>query len=130
MINDVLDIPFASEWWVILLFAWVYVWKGIALWRAGRAGAKWWFIAILVVNTLGILEILYIYVFSQQKHKSKHHDVVADKAVAETPAEGPASTRPPRGEAAGLGEAGEARQERPAEPEATEEKKDEPGTVA
>jgi uncharacterized protein DUF5652 len=53
--------------WFVALFIWVMIWKGIALWRAARIGATWWFIALLVVNTLGILEILYIYVFSQKK---------------------------------------------------------------
>jgi hypothetical protein len=69
------DIPFAIEWWSVLLFVWIYVWKGLALWKAGRRGAKWWFVALLVINTVGILEILYIYVFSQKKFmlKAEHH---------------------------------------------------------
>ena len=79
MYQNFLDVPFAAEWWVILLFAWVFVWKGLALWKAARKGAKWWFVALLVVNTMGILEILYIYVFSQhrlhrEKHESHHHE--------------------------------------------------------
>ena len=50
--------------WFLALIVWVAVWKGMALWRAARDGQKWWFIGLLVVNTLGILEILYIYVIS------------------------------------------------------------------
>jgi methionyl-tRNA synthetase len=34
--------------------------KGFALWYAARASQKWWFIALLVINTLGILEIIYL----------------------------------------------------------------------
>ncbi len=73
------EFPFAVEWWSLLLFAWVFVWKGLALWKASRLGAKWWFIALLVINTVGILEILYIYVFSQKKlilkteHRASEH---------------------------------------------------------
>ncbi len=50
----------------ILLLVWSLVWKGLALWRAARAGKKWWFIAILIINTFGILEILFLFVFSRK----------------------------------------------------------------
>ncbi|HNQ45208.1 MAG TPA: DUF5652 family protein [bacterium] len=49
---------------------WVLVWKGIALWKAARHNQKWWFIALLVINTLGLLEILYIFVFSKLGQKT------------------------------------------------------------
>ena len=48
----------------LLSLLWSLVWKGIALWKAARNGSKPWYIALLVINTLGILEILYIYIFS------------------------------------------------------------------
>lgn len=37
-----------------------YILKGFALWRAGRNNHGGWFLALLVVNSLGILEILYL----------------------------------------------------------------------
>ncbi|MDP3800029.1 MAG: DUF5652 family protein [bacterium] len=46
---------------------WSIYWKGRALWRASHLNSKPWFIALLVINTLGILEILYIYIFSKRK---------------------------------------------------------------
>ena len=46
---------------------WSVVWKGLALWRAAREGSKPWFVALLVVNALGILDILYLYVFSKKE---------------------------------------------------------------
>ena len=46
---------------------WSLIWKGLALWKAARKGENVWFIALLIVNTLGILEILYIYAFSKPK---------------------------------------------------------------
>jgi hypothetical protein len=49
---------------------WSLVWKGLALWKAARAGSKPWFIVLLIVNTVGILEILYIYVFSRKSQKT------------------------------------------------------------
>lgn len=57
---------------VVVFFAllvWSVIWKGLALWKAAKNNDKWWFIIILVVNTVGILEILYIYVFGKKKLK-------------------------------------------------------------
>lgn len=47
-----------------VLAAWSVVAKGYALWIAARSGQKWWFIVLLIVNTMGILEVLYILFFS------------------------------------------------------------------
>lgn len=49
---------------ISILLIWSLVWKGIALWKSARANKPIWFVVLLVVNTLGILEILYIYIFS------------------------------------------------------------------
>lgn len=51
----------------ILVLIWTFVWKALALWRAARQGSEWWFIALLVLNTMGILDIIYLYVFSKPK---------------------------------------------------------------
>ena len=52
---------------LILILAWTLPWKGIALWKAARNSHKGWFIALLVINTLAILEIIYIFYFSKKK---------------------------------------------------------------
>lgn len=46
---------------VLLAILWSLLWKGLALWRAAKRGDMWWFIAFLVLNTLGILEIIYLF---------------------------------------------------------------------
>lgn len=51
---------------LVVIVVWSLVWKGFALWRAGREGSKGWFIIMLIVNTLGILEILYLFFFSKK----------------------------------------------------------------
>ncbi len=51
----------------IVLFVWSIFWKGIALWRAGRLEQKYWFIAILIFNTVGILEIVYLFRFAKKR---------------------------------------------------------------
>lgn len=48
-----------------ILMIWSIIWKGLALWKSARLGNKVWFVVLLIVNTLGILEILYLYVFSK-----------------------------------------------------------------
>lgn len=65
----------------IIVFAlWSIFWKGWALWIAARQGQKIWFGALLVVNTVGILEILYIFIFS----KSQIKEMAAPVMQAET----------------------------------------------
>lgn len=50
-----------------LLALWTIPWKGVALWKAARNNEKWWFVALFLLNTLAVLEILYIFVFSKKK---------------------------------------------------------------
>jgi len=50
-----------------LLMLWEGIWKGIALWKAGRNSQLAWFVAIFILNTAGILPILYIYLFQKKK---------------------------------------------------------------
>ena len=52
-------------WVLIVLVIWSTPWKGAALWRSARNGHMGWFIFLLVVNTLAILDILYIFIFSK-----------------------------------------------------------------
>jgi len=51
----------------ILLLIWSLIWKGVALWKAARNCDKVWFVLLLIVNTMGILEIFYIFVFSKRE---------------------------------------------------------------
>jgi hypothetical protein len=54
---------------IILASLWSLVWKAFALWKAAGQKDKVWFVALLVLNTMGILEILYIFVFSKNGEK-------------------------------------------------------------
>ena len=51
---------------IALVIIWSLIWKGFALWRAALLRHKWWFIAILVLNTIGILEIIYIFIVARR----------------------------------------------------------------
>ena len=60
---------FENQWLILLIIAWTLPWKAMGLWKAAKKSQKWWFIAILVINSLAILPILYIFVFSKKKPK-------------------------------------------------------------
>ncbi len=65
---DVLNVWFSQHPFAMgVIFIWVFVWKGLALWKAAQKNDRWWFVALLVINLLGILEILYYFVFSERK---------------------------------------------------------------
>lgn len=55
-------------WIFILAAAWTIPWKGVALWRAARNKSVAWFVALLIINTFGILDIIYIFAFSGKKN--------------------------------------------------------------
>lgn len=50
----------------ILLILWALAWKGVALWRAAKNDQKYWYVALLVINLLGILEIIYLFFFQKE----------------------------------------------------------------
>jgi len=54
-------------WAIVLVLVWTLIWKGLALWTSARKSQKIWFVILLIVNTIGILEILYIFLFSKIK---------------------------------------------------------------
>ncbi len=56
-----------NSWVILLLILWVLPWKAAALWKAVKNNHKGWFIALLLLNTLAILELLYIFIFSKKK---------------------------------------------------------------
>ncbi len=56
-----------NAWLIPLLVIWVLPWKGVALWKAAKNGHKGWFIVLLVINTLAILEIIYIFTIGRKK---------------------------------------------------------------
>jgi hypothetical protein len=66
-----MDTSFLPNILVYVLFIWEIVWKGIALWRAAHLNQRNWFIVILVlvlvINTFGILEIIYLFYFAKKR---------------------------------------------------------------
>ncbi|MEK6850101.1 MAG: DUF5652 family protein [Nanoarchaeota archaeon] len=60
---------------LVVLIIWSLIWKGLALWKAARLNQPIWFVVLLLVNTLGLLEILYLFIFSREKSAKKSKKV-------------------------------------------------------
>lgn len=60
-----------NQWILWLILFWTLPWKGVALWKAARNEDKNWFIALLILNTMAVLDILYIFVFSKRAIKKE-----------------------------------------------------------
>ncbi|PWU23161.1 hypothetical protein C5B42_03910 [Candidatus Cerribacteria bacterium 'Amazon FNV 2010 28 9'] len=41
--------------------------RGYALWKAGRNNQPYWFVALLIFNTMGILPVIYILFFRKDR---------------------------------------------------------------
>ncbi len=53
------------------MLVWIIFWKGMALWKAADKKERIWFWLLMCINTLGILEICYLFVFSNPKNNFK-----------------------------------------------------------
>jgi methionyl-tRNA synthetase len=45
----------------------VLIWKGLALWHSARGNQPVWFCFLLIINTLGLLEIVYLLFFRRRR---------------------------------------------------------------
>lgn len=54
---------------LIAIALWSIPWKALALWKSARNSQKWWFIAFMLINTVGFLEIFYIIILPKIKKK-------------------------------------------------------------
>lgn len=63
---------------VVAIGVWGLIWKAFALYRAGSNRSPGWFVALLLLNTVGILEMLYLFVFGKKKRPSAQIDQRSD----------------------------------------------------
>ncbi|EKD86931.1 MAG: hypothetical protein ACD_37C00097G0002 [uncultured bacterium] len=52
---------------IMLILLWSMLWKTLALWRASKGDQRYWFIALLLLNTFGLLELIYLFKFAKIK---------------------------------------------------------------
>lgn len=57
-----------------LIGIWSLVWKCLGLWHAARNKQRLWFVALVIFNTVGVLEIIYLAWFQHDANKegTKH----------------------------------------------------------
>jgi methionyl-tRNA synthetase len=65
---------------IALAAIWSVAIKGYALWIAARNGQLWWFVAILIINTVGILDLVYLLFFSP-KGSNRFNRFIEKKAA-------------------------------------------------
>ena len=59
---------------LLVVAIWTIPWKAYSLWLCVKRNQKVWFIVLLILNTVGILEIFYIFKIAKKSWK----DVKAD----------------------------------------------------
>lgn len=70
--HNILAMIQGNHWLLILIVGWSLIWKAIAVWHAARNNQLGWFIALFVINTVGLLEIIYLLFFAKRlpRHSS------------------------------------------------------------
>jgi hypothetical protein len=66
---------FSNYIFLIITLLWILPWMTWSLWRAARNNQRIWFIALIIFQTIGILPILYIFVFQKNRNKRKNLSV-------------------------------------------------------
>ena len=66
LVNGAETLPVWFLWVVLPLAVWDLAWRGMALWHAAKNEQKNWFIALMIVNSVGILPIIYLKFFRKK----------------------------------------------------------------
>ncbi|MDJ0348424.1 DUF5652 family protein [Cryobacterium sp. PH29-G1] len=70
-------LPVSARGPLIALVAWTLAWKGASLWRAARVDSKPWFVTLLISNTFGILDAIYLFgVSGVRRHAGRGEDSI------------------------------------------------------
>lgn len=64
---NTLDLPVWSLFIIVPLVVWSLFWKALALWHSAKRGNKIWFVILFLVNTVGILDIIYLIIAGKLK---------------------------------------------------------------
>lgn len=57
-----------------ILAIWAIPWKIYAVWIACKRDQKKWFVLLLLINTVGILEIIYVFKVAKKSWTEVKHD--------------------------------------------------------
>ena len=65
--NFMSPIPGINPYLVMALLIWSMFWKSLALWRAAKGNQRYWFVGLLLINSFGILELVYLFRFAKNR---------------------------------------------------------------
>ncbi len=68
---DFTQLSLIMVFWLAIVSVWALIWQGIALWHAAINRQKKWFIALLILNTMGLLPIIYLIWFKPERKRRK-----------------------------------------------------------
>ncbi len=72
MVFQMMGLMGSMMWvWFVPLMIWSAIWKGIGLWKSAQARNVVWFVLLFVLNTAGILPIIYIFFVHQDRDAGK-----------------------------------------------------------
>lgn len=69
MMDSYLEVLTESIWLIAVIALWDLLWKGIALWKAARKEQKYWYILLLLINSAGIVPIIYLLINKYKEGK-------------------------------------------------------------
>ncbi|MDD4784880.1 MAG: DUF5652 family protein [Candidatus Shapirobacteria bacterium] len=58
--NNIISLLSQPQFYLPFLL-WTLVWKGLALWKAATKKQLIWFVLLLIINTMSLFEIIYIF---------------------------------------------------------------------
>lgn len=63
------DVDISTAWIIVIVAVaiWELLWKAIALWKAASNKQTGWFVVLLLLNTAGILPLIYIFVVDKDR---------------------------------------------------------------
>ena len=67
MDNNTTIYEFITSPWIVILIVAELVMKGIALWKCGRNNQPIWYLVILIINSAGILPLMYLLAFQKKQ---------------------------------------------------------------
>ena len=65
--NSISDLSTGNIILILVIILWVLPWKIYSLWTASKNNHRTWFVILVIVNTFGILEIIYIFAVAKKK---------------------------------------------------------------
>jgi len=65
------SIPPAGRALIVAAVAWNLGWKAASLWRAVKNDSKPWFAALLLSNTMGVLDGIYLFVVDRRRREDE-----------------------------------------------------------